>query len=85
VRSRSRRFVDQACRIIGSCRGRIHQAVVAALDVGMILIAGDQEERVTDIVGVVSVAGDLALIVDVDDFHWMTGKPEVARAKNPGV
>ena len=58
------------CRALSQCR-RIYQAVVAALDTSMTFVARDQYCGLLDAVGVDSVHGNLAAMIDgvrVDDI-----------------
>jgi hypothetical protein len=64
ARSRSRRFLYNRCWILAIRSGRIHQAVLAALDARMIFVAGDQQDSVGVTVGERPVSGDLATVAD---------------------
>jgi hypothetical protein len=55
-------------------RLRIHQAVVAARDAGMVLVAGNQEDGVVVAIGVEGADSDFSEIVDlVHLVHLKTG------------
>ena|SRR5579863_4179995 len=59
-----RRLIDWP-RLNFSCCARVHEAVVAALDAGMIFVAGNQQDSMHVAVGKKSLARNLSEIIDV--------------------
>src|ERR1700683_195886 len=66
TRNRCGRFMHNRCRIGANCGICVDQAVVAALNARMILVARDEEDRATVTGRCLPVAGNLAAIIDAD-------------------
>src|SRR5208337_4505329 len=67
------------CGPEGCCCARIHHAVIAALNTGVMLVARDQQESMIVAVRQHSAGGDLPALVDVISVRYL--RPRARRNK----